>query len=297
MYVSIRDHMLAASGFSDLVEGLRFYGLDAVEITVSRDFRIPALTPTEERPHLYLNDDADVERLREQAAETGTRIPAFLLGNNFNAEDIDTELAWMTRVVEVAGRLGIPAVRIDAVMRGEHDLPLEERHTIFARGVRHVLNATDDLAVDLGIENHGFQGNDPAFLEGLLAVVGSPRLGLTVDTGNFYWAGHPRESVYGIIERLASHAKHTHVKNIRYPEEIRETQRTLGYEYDKYVCPIPDGDVDHARVVGLLHAAGYDRDLCIEDESLGKFDEAGRRANLRAAADYLNGLITKSGQA
>jgi sugar phosphate isomerase/epimerase len=136
MYVSIRDNMLTSSGFSDIVEGLRFYGLDAVEIAVRRDFRIPALTPTAERPHLYLNDDADVERLREQAAETRIRIPAFLLGNDFNAEDIDTELAWMTRVVEVAGRLGIPAVRIDAVMRGEHDLPLEERHTIFARGVR-----------------------------------------------------------------------------------------------------------------------------------------------------------------
>jgi sugar phosphate isomerase/epimerase len=292
MYVSIRDNMLHATGFPNLAEGLRFYGLDAVEIAVRRDYRIPALTPTDDRPHLYLNDDADVERLREQAEQNGIRIPAFLLGNDFNAEDRATELAWMTRVVEAAGRLGIPAVRIDAVMRGERDLPLAERHSLFAEGVRHILDATDGLTVDLGIENHGFQGNDPAFLEGLLNAVGSPRLGLTIDTGNFYWAGHPRETVYGILERLAPHAKHTHVKNIRYPNEIRETQRALGHEYEQYVCPIPDGDIDHARVVALLRAAGYDRDLCIEDESLGKYEEAGRRANLRAAADYLKSLIT-----
>ena len=40
----------------------------------------------------------------------------------------------------------------------------------------------------------------------------------------------------------------------------------------KYVCPIPEGDLDMAKIVGLLKKGGYRNDLCIEDESLGKFD-------------------------
>jgi hypothetical protein len=68
-------------------------------------------------------------------------------------------------------------------------------------------------------------------------------------------------------------------------------QRQMGYEYGKYVCPIPEGDIDHAKVVGLLKAAGYDRDLCIEDESLGKFDQEARRANIQAAVTHLNQCI------
>lgn len=291
MHVSIRDDTLRATGFENLAEGLRYYGLAGVELAVNRDFRVHAITPTADRPHLYLHNDDDVARLGEQSVQTGFRIAAFLLPNNFNAPDIDAELAWIVRVVEVAARLDVPAVRIDAIMHGERDLPLEEREEIFARGVRHILERTEGLAVDLGIENHGFQGNDPAFLDGLMARVGSPRLGMTMDTGNFYWAGHPLERVYQILEHLAPKTKHTHVKNIRYPAEIRNTQRELGYEYGKYVSPITEGDIDHAKVVGFLKAAGYDRDLCIEDESLGKYDEAGRRANIKAAVDYLAGLV------
>lgn len=291
MYVSIRDDILLATGFDSIAEGLRYYSLPAVELNVDRQFKVHALIPTPDRPHLFLNNDEDVARLADQSAQSGLKISAFLVANNFNAPDIDTELAWIVRTVEVAARLGVPAVRIDAIMHGERELPLEQRQEIFARGVNHVLSKTEGLPVDLGIENHGFQGNDPNFLDGLMAKVGSPRLGMTLDTGNFYWAGHPLERVYQILEHLAPRAKHTHIKNIQYPPEMRNIQRELGYQYGKYVSPITEGDIDHARVVGLLKAAGYDRDLCIEDESLGKYDQEGRRANIKAAAEYLQSLL------
>ena len=140
--------------------------------------------------------------------------------------------------------------------------------------------------MDLGIENHGFQGNDPDFIEGLLARVDSPRLGLTLDSGNFYWRGWPLSKVYAIFEQFAPVVKHTHIKNIAYPPEMRETQREMGYEYGKYVCPIHEGDIDHARYIAILHSAGYDRDICLEDKSFGKYTPEQRQANLRAAADF-----------
>lgn len=290
MYVSIRDDTLLATGFDSVAEGLRFYGLNGIELAVNREFRVHSLATGAQPGYLHLDGDSDVETLRRQAEESGFRIAALLLANNFNAPDLDKELAWIVRVVEVAARLGVPAVRIDAIMHGERDLPLEERQEIFARGVRHVLEKTDGLPVDLGIENHGFQGNDPAFLSALLEKVGSPRLGLTMDTGNFYWAGHPLDQVYAILEQFAPVAKHTHVKNIRYPEELRNVRRELGYKYGEYCSPITEGDIDHSRVVAYLRAAGYDRDLCIEDESLGKYETAQKRENIQKAADSLKSL-------
>jgi sugar phosphate isomerase/epimerase len=291
MHVSIRDDTLLAIGFDTIEEGLRHYGLTAVELVVNREFRVHSLSAESAPSFLYIDNDTEVEVLRRQANESGFRIAAFLLANNFNAPDIERELAWIVRVVEVAARLNVPAVRIDAIMHGERELPAEEREAIFSRGVRHVLDNTAALPVDLGIENHGFQGNDPAFLDGLLASINSPRLGLTMDTGNFYWAGHPLDEVYRILEHFAPVAKHTHIKNIRYPEELRNVRRELGYEYGQYVCPIPEGDIDHDRVIQSLKSAGYDRDLCIEDESLSKFDIPTRRANIQSAVNHLTQLL------
>ena len=123
----------------------------------------------------------------------------------------------------------------------------------------------------MGIENHGFQGNNLAFQLNVYKVVGSDRLGSTMDTGNFYWRGYPLSEVYGILTILAPYTKHTHLKNIKYPAELRETTREAGWEYGAYCCPLEEGDIDHGKVLQILKAGGYTGDVCIEDESVGKF--------------------------
>jgi len=129
----------------------------------------------------------------------------------------------------------------------------------------------------MGIENHGFQGNNLAFQLNVYKAVGSDRLGSTMDTGNFYWRGYPLSEVYGILRILGPYTKHTHLKNINYPEETRETMREAGWEYDTYVSPLDEGDIDHAKVLRILADAGYDGDVCIEDESLGHYKSAEER--------------------
>jgi sugar phosphate isomerase/epimerase len=134
-------------------------------------------------------------------------------------------------------------------------------------------------------------GNRPEFLQAVFEAVSSPRLGLTLDTGNFYWFGHPLSRVYEIMRQFAPKVKHTHVKNIAYPPEMREQQRPIGYEYGRYVCPIYEGDINHSIVVEILREAGYNGDLCIEDESLGKFAPDERRSVLQRDAEHLKALI------
>lgn len=291
MYLSIRDEIVFAAGYTGLADGLKDLGISGVELWVKADDSVPALEPEPGRERLDLTEAADLSLLKIQAETAGMRISALCMGNDFNAANRAEQIDWAVRTVYAAQTLGAPAVRIDAIMSGERHLPLEERQSLVAKAVREILDRTDETEVDLGIENHGYQGNDPEFLTGLLASVDSTRLGLTLDSGNFYWRGWPLEKIYTIFERFAPVVKHTHIKNIAYPPEIREEMREMGYEYGKYVSPIHLGDIDHARYIRTLQAAGYDRDICLEDESLGKFDPEQRKANLRAAADFFRPLM------
>ena len=291
MYLSIRDEIVFAAGYETLAEGLKDLGIAGVELWVKRDDTVPVIQPTQGKLRFDLKDDADIAELLSQAKANGIRVAALCMGNNFNSDDKAGEIAWAVRTVKAAQALGVVAVRIDAIMSGEKDLPLEERQRLVATAVQKILAETEGTGVDLGIENHGFQGNDPEFIKGALAAVGSPRLGLTLDSGNFYWRGWPLSRIYEIFEEFAPYVKHTHIKNIAYPPEIRETMREMGYEYGKYVCPIHEGDIDHARYFNSLRKAGYDRDLCLEDESFGKYAPEERKANLRASAQFFQKQI------
>lgn len=289
MYPSARDHIVLA-GWPSIKQGLDALGFDAVELTFDRDCSVhPIDAPGAE--HIKLDTAEGIDILKKQLDANQIRVPAFLMANNFANPDFDFEVNWTINAIRAADALGIPAVRIDAMMHGEEEASPEENIRVFAEAMHRVLDATSDSKVDLGIENHGYQGNRPEFLEAVFAAVGSPRLGLTIDTGNFYWYGHPLSRVYEIIEQFAPRCKHTHAKNISYPVEMREIQREVGLEYGKHVTTIPEGDVDHKRVVQILKAAGYDRDLCIEDESLGKFPREEWPAVLKSDADYFRSIL------
>ena len=291
MYLSIRDDVVFAAGYDSIAEGLTGLSIPGIELFVKKDDTVPAIAPEAGKDRLNLSIPEELSTLKKQAENQGVRISALCMGNNFNAEDKEFQVAWGARTVRAAQALGAPAVRIDAIMSGEKDLPLDERIRLVAAAVTRILNETEDTGVDLGIENHGFQGNDPVFVKATLDAVGNPRLGLTLDSGNYYWRGWPLSRVYEIFEEFAPYVKHTHIKNINYPPEIRETHREMGYEYGKYVSPIHEGDIDHTRYFAALRRAGYDRDLCLEDESLGKYDVPTRKANLRAAAEFFKAQI------
>jgi sugar phosphate isomerase/epimerase len=58
-------------------------------------------------------------------------------------------------------------------------------------------------------------------------------------------------------------------------------RREVGAGYKEYCCALDEGNIDLARVVRILRAAGYDRDLCIENESLFKHPQETRSDVLR----------------
>jgi sugar phosphate isomerase/epimerase len=287
MYASIRDDTVQ-SAYPNILSGLKALGLSAIEADFRRDVSLPSLT--DKNSSFPVTTSAEIAAYKKHLDEHGVTISAFLLANNLNADDMEVELGWCTKALRVAHALGIKAVRIDSAMKGQQELPFDERVKKFVTGIRALIDATPDAPVDMGIENHGYQGNDPNFLHGVFDGVGSSRIGMTLDTGNFYWRGHALDKTYAVIKEFAPLAKHTHIKNINYPVDKRNVTREMGWEYGQFVCPIPDGDVDHKIVVGFLKDAGYDRDLCIEDESLGKFPMEERIKVLTRDAEYIKGL-------
>lgn len=290
MYPSVRDHIVLAA-WPTLKQGLDALGFASVELEFARDRSVFAINPTEDKPRFVLETEDDIKNFRRHLEVNGVAVSALLMSNNFGNPDLQAEIDWTVAAIRAAEALDIPAVRIDAIMHGEHDLPIERNVSVFADAMMRILEATSDSKVDMGVENHGFQGNQPEFLDMLLSKVNSPRVGVTIDTGNFYWWGHPLSKVYDIIEHFAAHCKHTHAKNIQFPPEKREVQREVGWEYGTYVSPLPDGDIDHRRVVQILKAAGYDRDLCLENEAIGKWEGDERRAVLIRDADFFRSIL------
>lgn len=289
MYISVRDCHLPGE-FGTIKAGLDAMRIDAVELEYGRDRSALSLdTPGEARESLA--DQAAVEAYAYKCEGLQVRVAALLLHNNFGNPDLDAEIDWVISSIRAAARLGAKVVRIDAIMRVEGDWPFERRTQHFADCMARVMDATSNLDVDMGIENHGTEGNDPAFLDAILNKVNSPRLGITIDTGNFYWSGKPLERVHQIIEHFAPRVKHTHVKSINYPADKRDVEREVGWEYRTYASPLREGDIDLRRIARALKAAGYTGDMCIENESLGRFDEARRGAVLIDDADYMREIL------
>ncbi|MFW5915031.1 MAG: sugar phosphate isomerase/epimerase family protein [Planctomycetota bacterium] len=285
MYVSVRDDMLPNDlNLSDSLEQL---GLSAVELGVSQSVEIEL--PSPDGPETYcLASPGDRNRLSARLDQDDLRVCAFLMGNDFSSDNVEEEMEALVNTARAAEALDVPVVRVDLL---PHTGDMEESD-FMDRCEKALCRAVDNTEeVDFGIENHGGTSNRPQFLDDMLERMDTGRVGITLDTGNFYWFGHPLTHVYELMEKYADRVKHTHLKNIAYPAEMREQRRETGYKYGEYVCPISEGDVDHRHVVSILEKAGYDRSLCIEDESLGQVPEPERMSVLREDVEYLKSLL------
>jgi sugar phosphate isomerase/epimerase len=282
--VGCRDAHLKVAGERDCWSAMKTLGAECAEVEVRLDLTCPGLFHPERSYTLATADG--VAALKEDLAASGCTIAAFMMANRFD-ERLDDELACTRSVVRASRQLGVNAIRIDVVPRkidAEHFLPFA------IQACKRMCEIAEGTPVRYGLENHGKITNDPVFLEKLFAGVGSEKLGLTLDTANFYWWGHPLDELYAIYDRLAPRVVHTHCKSIKYPDDQRNARREMGWEYGKYCCPIHEGDIDFTRVLATLRRANYRGALCVENESLGRFPESERAEIVRKEIAWLKTL-------
>ena len=283
--VACRDAHLRDVKAMDSWDAMKKVGVDGVELWVNDDRTCPYLFPNEN--NYSIKTPKDIKALDKAFRQSGMKITALCMGNHFD-EGPEEELAFVADVVQAAKIMNVDAIRIDVVPRKLEGDAFTEFAISIGKELVEIVQGTD---IRYGIENHGSTTNDPEFLDKLFDGVGSDVLGLTLDTANFYWFGHPLNDLYTIYEKYASRACHTHCKSINYPHDKRNIRRERGWEYGKYCCPIDQGDIDFKKVVATLEAVNYKGDYCVENESLGRFPEEQREGILRREAAYLRKLI------
>jgi sugar phosphate isomerase/epimerase len=279
---------LKTTGKPDCWSAMKALGVSGVEVEVDPALACPALYGPDKT--YSLATASGLRAVKNRFLEEGLVITAFLMRNRFD-ERLDEELEWTRKLLRAAEELGVKVIRIDIVSRrtkGEAFFPFA------VKVCKQLCNIARGTSVRYGIENHGSVTNDPKFLQRLFDAVDSPHLGLTLDTANFYWYGHPLEELYGAFERFAPKVFHTHCKSIRYPEDKRNIRRPMGWEYSQYACPIYEGDIDFHKVAAILRKADYRGDLCLENESLGRYPEDRQAEVLRQEIALLKKLSRES---
>ncbi len=256
-------------------------GYDAIEIRVDFNGRCPQVRKADRQ--YTIETPEGVKQLQDDAREAGKSISAFCLVNEFDARP-NEEIAFTSKVAEIAADMKIPAVRLDMVPH-KHQGDAYLKLAIDAG--RRIVKLTEGLSVRFGLENHSNTTNNIEFLRKLFDGIGTKRFGLTLDTANFYWYGYPLSQLYDIFREYAPYVCHTHCKSIAYPEAEREKKRPMGWEYEKYTCPVDKGDIDFRKLTDILRKAGYTGDLCIENESFKKESVEQRKEILKKEAQFL----------
>jgi len=283
--VGCRDLHLKVAGHPDSWSCMKALGAQCTEVNVGMNLDCVSLFHPRGKYTLATGDS--LRALKDDLAESGCRISAFMMANRLD-EQLEAELDWARKLVPAAAALGVEIIRIDVVPRkldGDKFLPFA------IEACKRLCEIAAGTPIRYGVENHGKITNDPQFLEKLFDGVGSAKLGLTLDCADFYWWGHPVNDLYPIYRKFAPRVVHTHCKSIRYPDDKKNTRRDIGWEYAKYNCPIYEGDIDFKRVIEILRQANYQGDLCVEDESLGKFPASEQAEVLKKEIALLRKLV------
>ncbi len=283
--IACRDGHLSNVKAPHVWAAMKQIGVTGVEVDINEKLECPNLFHSAKK--YAIDSPKSITELQSDLEQHGMHVAAFMMANRFD-ERPEMEVQWCSGVAKAAKEMGVKAIRIDVVPR---KIKREDFLPFAVKMCKSICQLVENSDVHYAIENHGNTTNDPKFLNALFKQVGSDNLGLTLDTANFYWYGHPLAKLYEIFEMFAPRAFHTHCKSINYPEDKQNVQREMGWEYGKYNCPVYQGDIDFAKVVSILKKVNYQGDLCIEDESLGKFPENDRADILRQEASYLAKLI------
>jgi len=293
LFVAIRDFTVRWIGYESVFHGLKDLGLNSFELYLDKELRGAKYRDMGEEVSLGFDMSSPEKRheLSKRLKDEDLTVCAVLVENDFARSDLEAEVRWVVDACKAAPEIGCDTVRINPPMRIQEGVPVEEYVKVATRCCQDILGRTRTTGVSLAMENHGLMGNRSEFLRSLFDHVDSERMGLTLDTGNLFWYGHPWETAYEIVKEFSGRVKHTHIKNLSFPEGKRKVRRKPGEDWPGSAATIYEGDVDIARVVSVLKVAGYDGDLTLEDESLGRFPRDQRIEVVKQDVKFLSKLI------
>lgn len=207
-------------------------------------------------------DNAYLQRLKRHAFLNGVDLISLSIHQDFvspNAEERQKDIDHTIRCIELAYKMGIPAIRLnsgrwgtiksfDALManRGvESPIPGYTEDDAFKwciDSIEKCLPKAAECGVLLALENHWGLTSTPEGLLRIRKAIDSPWLGVLMDTGNFL------EDPYDKLEKVAPFANFVQAK----------TYYGGGEWYTL--------DLDYKRIINILRKAAYPGYIAIEFE-------------------------------
>ncbi|HLW33062.1 MAG TPA: sugar phosphate isomerase/epimerase family protein, partial [Aequorivita sp.] len=213
--------------------------------------------------------------------------------NDFTMDsEINKQVERLEWYCKLAADLQVGIVR---VMSGEPrpDLTKEEMIRNIIHGFKNAVKMAKKYNVILALENHGYLVNDAPALVKIVEAVADDHLCLTLDTGNFCWAGHSLEKTHCYFKQVAPYVVNVHLKDLVFTNPTRVQ-----------FVPLGQGDLDLKLLIKELTAVGYNGALLCEYEGMGEPKELlqagvltreefkqGIKDGTRQSLQYLKNLI------
>jgi len=219
--------------------------------------------------------DVDHGEVMASIAEAGLRVTSLGGYCDFavlTEDDLQEQVDQLFGYCKLARTLGVPVVRafVGDVKEGHSAL---EFYPWVVKGFAAVCERIAGWDLVMAIENHGRLMNDGDLIGRILEDVGSLQLGVTLDTGNFCWAGHSLADTQRFIDALLPRIYSVHVKDLN----LVDGQVDL--------VPAGRGEINLKGLLRALADRGYKGGVVSEYE--GKADYAS--STLESVA-YLRGL-------
>ncbi len=215
-------------------------------------------------------DEIETARaLRAYCDKLGLDIPAYTVGADLLADDIDSEMEKLKHSVDVCEALGAPVMRHDVTYK-LRKIPLytyEDAIAEMAPRIREITEYAEKKGIRTCSENHGFVFQAPERVEQLIRAVGHKNYGWLCDMGNFLCADCDPVRSVGIA---APYTFHAHAKDFLFKpgEEERPAGFGLITSGGNYIrgTILGHGIVPVRRCVSILKKAGYNGYLSLEFE-------------------------------
>lgn len=175
----------------------------------------------------------------------------------YNSNKIEKQVKELQWYCQLAVDLNANIVRILRVEQTA-DVAREELLKSLIAGFQSAVSMAKNYHVTLALENHGYLVNDASTLVKIIENVASENLKITLDTGNFCWAGHSLQDTYNYFKILAPYVVNVHLKDFIFTEKNKV----------KFV-PLGEGLLNLNRVIEYLVLSGYKGTFLCEYEGLG----------------------------
>jgi hexulose-6-phosphate isomerase len=264
----------------DCIRMAKDAGFDGIELTLA-----------EEGPLSINVNPAEVEHIRKVAEDAGIEIPsvlgAFYWANSLSSDDeavrrramsIARSHLEITDLIGADTALFIPGVVWTCFLPDYPVVPYDVVWERVMRAARLLAPIAEERGVHIGLETvWNYFLLSPMEFKRFLDEVGSPNVGLYMDTGNTLAHGFPEHW----IRICAAHIKKVHFKDYK---------RGTGTANDSFV-DLLEGDVNWPEVMRALKEIGYDDYVTAEMfPPYAHFPEA-RLRNTSASMDRIMDLM------